>query len=201
MREIDFLPAWYRVSQRRRRDLAVRITCLCVLVGAMIAWSAMNIAVVRAAEADLAVVHASYELQGEALEQLAALGSRLTELKERQALWRTVRSGARADQILAELSRLMPQAMMLTRVSLKQDERLPSVTGRNETTSATAADLMGHLEIEGIAASNAEVGSLHTALVRSPCFEDVQMMYARPVIRAGRQGREFRLSCRLPRFE
>ena len=199
MREIDFVPTWYRVSQRHRRDLAMRISCLCVLAGALVAWSARNLAVARGAETDLAAVRQSYELQGDALRQIAALESRLDELKERQTLWYTVRGGARADQFLAELSRLMPEAMMLTRVSLKLDERLPPTATVGG--AAPAADLMGLLEIDGMAAGNAEVGSFHTALVRSPCFQDVQMMYAKPVVRAGRQAREFRLACRLPRFE
>ena len=136
----------------------------------------------------------------ESLEELAVLEARLDGLQKRRALLGTLRGGARADQVLAEVSRLMPEAVVLNRVSLKQDERLPPA-GSGGQTGAAEADLMGRLEIEGVAASTADVGGFHTALVGSPCFREVRMMYARPTVRAGHKGREFRLTCWLPRFE
>ena len=60
MKEIDFVPQWYRSSQRRRNDLAVRVACLCMLVAAMVAWSIRNLAVVQMAEADTAALQESY---------------------------------------------------------------------------------------------------------------------------------------------
>ena len=125
MKEIDFVPDWYRASQRRRSDLAVRITCLCVLAGAMVVWSVRNLAVVRAAETDLAVVRQSYRLQNEPLRQLVTLRSRLSELRDHRALLQTVRGGARASEVLAEVTRLMPEAMVLTSFSLSRERRLP----------------------------------------------------------------------------
>lgn len=150
--------------------------------------------------ANLAAVRESYDVQTASLEQLAALEAWLDDLQKRRALLGTLRGGARADQILAEVSRLMPKAMVLNRVSLKQDERLPPTESDGQA-GAAEVDLTGQLEIEGVAASTADVGGFHTALVGSPCFREVRMMYARPTVRAGHKGREFRLTCRLPRFE
>ena len=200
MREIDFVPQWYRASQRRRRDLTVRVSCLCVLTAAMVAWSVRNLAVVRAAEADLAALQECCRSQGMSLDQHAALKRRLGELNERRALLRTLRGGVRVEQVFAELSHLMPEAMALTAAVLNQHDRVELIDrdGRWQRDRETTPGLM---EINGLAASHVQVGSLLAALDRSSCFRKVEMKYSKPVVRAGREARDFRLAFRVPRFE
>ena len=101
MIELDFVPNWYRSSQRRRSELTLRITVLCLLVAVMLIWSLRNLTNVRAAEADLAAVRSSYQLQSGALEQLDDLQAQLNQLDQRRQLVERVRGGLSSDQILA----------------------------------------------------------------------------------------------------
>ena len=203
MKEVDFVPAWYRAVQRRRRDLAVRISSLCVLVAAMAVWSVRNLAVVHAAETDLAAVRESYDLQSAPLARIEELREKMQDLQERQTLLSCVRGGARVDQILAELTRLMPQALVLADVGIVQPDRTqaPLASDAANTNTGDSVSELGRVEIMGFAGSSAEVGSFHTALVESPCFEDVQMSYCRPAVHRNRKGREFLLTARLPLFD
>jgi len=200
MTEIDFVPQWYRSSQCRRRDLAVRVTCLCVLAAAMVAWSIHNLAATAAARADLAVLQDSFRSQEILLDQYAGLQRRLDELEGQQALLQALRGGARVKQLLAELSHLMPDAMALTDVALNLRDRVEA-GGQRGSQPSRGDSTPGTVTVKGLAASNVEVGSLLAALDRSPCFREVEMSYSRPVLRDGRQAREFRVVFRVPRFE
>jgi len=200
MKEIDFVPQWYRSSQRRRNDLAVRVACLCMLVAAMVAWSIRNLAVVQMAEADTAALQESYRSQGALQDQHAALQRRLQQLEGRRALLRALRGGVRAEQVLAELSHLMPEAMALTNVTLRQHDRLEFKNSQGGA-QRDRGSLRGLMEVEGLAASHGHVGSFLAALERSPCFRGLEMKYSKPVVREGRQARDFRVVMRIPRFE
>lgn len=200
MKEIDFVPQWYRSSQRRRNDLAVRVACLCMLVAAMVAWSIRNLAVVQMAEADTAALQESYRSQRALLDQHAALQHRLQQLEERRALLQALRGGVRVEQVLAELSHLMPEAMALTNVTLRQHDRLEFKHSQGSAPGDRGSS-QGLMEVDGLAASHLHVGSFLAALEQSPCFRELEMKYSKPVVREGRQARDFRVLMRMPRFE
>ncbi|MCP4247800.1 MAG: PilN domain-containing protein [bacterium] len=202
MREIDFVPIWYHSAQRRRHDLAVRVSCLCALVAVMVAWSVRNLATARAAEAELAMMQESLAAQDILLEHSGLLQGRLNELQARGQILRTLRGGARARQVLAELSHLMPDAMVMTRIAFSQDRRLPGESGADDgPTAQIKAPASASLELEGLAAGHAQVGSLLDALDRSEWFVDVEMGYSTPLVHRGHKARSFQLVCRVPRFE
>ena len=120
MKEIDFIPDWYRANRRRRRDLAVRATCLAVLAVAMIAASAGRYAQTAAAREDLAQLQASFESQEDVIHGLSVLELRLAELGANQQLVSDVAGGVPMHGVLAELSHLMPDAVTLTALRVAQ---------------------------------------------------------------------------------
>ena len=55
--------------------------------------------------------------------------------------------------------------------------------------------------IQGLAASDGQVGTLMAAMSRSALFTEVALSYSRPVEAEAHVAREFELACRLPEFE
>ena len=205
MKEIDFIPDWYRANRRRRRDLAVRATCLAVLAVAMIAASAGRYAQTAAAREDLAQLQASFESQEDVIHGLSVLELRLAELGASRQLVSDVAGGAPMHGVLAELSHLMPDATTLTELRVAQGRRIadarPAAHEDPDSAAPAPDDRDGTLEITGWAVSDINVGSLMSNMARSPLLHDVRLRYSKPAVVNGRQAREFRLTCRLPQFE
>ena len=205
MKEIDFVPDWYRASRRRRRDLMVRVTCLGILAVAMIAASAGRYAQTASARKDLTHLQASFKGQADVIHGRSVLELRLEQLRDKQQLLANVAGGAALHGLLAALSHLMPDAVVLTELRVAQGRRIadarPPEGEASEHAAPPAGDRDGTLEIKGRAASDVNVGSLMTNMARSRLFRDVRLRYAKPVVVNGRQARDFKLTCRLPQFE
>lgn len=205
MREVDFIPSWYRASRQRKRDLVIRAVFLGVLAVEMVLISVGFYAQRAAVRKNLAELEASFEGQAEVITDISQLVLRLEELRNKRQLLSDVGGGAPVHGVLAELSRLMPDATALTRVGLTQSRRIGEA-GRREAGDAGKVvaqpdDDEATLEITGWAASDIHVGSLMSNLARSPLFGDVRLRYSRPVAVNDREVRAFQLTCELPQFE
>jgi Tfp pilus assembly protein PilN len=205
MREIDFIPSWYRASRRRKRDLVIRAVFLSVLAVEMILVSVGSYIQRAAAREDLAELETSFAGQAEVITSLSQLVLRLEELRDKRQLLSDVTGGAPVHGVLAELSHLMPEATALTRVGLSQSRRIGAAGRQKEGDAGKVAaqpdDDEGTLEITGWAASDVHVGSLMTNLARSPLFGDVRLRYSKPVAVNDREVRAFQLTCELPQFD
>jgi Tfp pilus assembly protein PilN len=204
MREVDFIPGWYRASRQRKRDLVIRAAFLGVLAVEMVLVSVGSYVQRAAARENLAELETSFKGQAEVITSLSQLVLRLEELREKRQLLSDVAGGAPVHGVLAELSRLMPEATALTRVGLVQSRRIGAAGRQQEGDAgkdAAQPDDEGTLEITGWAASDVHVGSLMTNLAESPLFSDVRLRYSKPVAVNDREVRTFQLTCELPQFD
>ena len=205
MKEIDFVPDWYRTSRRRKRKLMVRAACLGVFAIGMILASAGRHAQTATAAETLAELQNSVESQAEVLETINELEYRLGQLRERRNLLSDVAGGAPLHGVLAELSLLMPEAMVLAQFRVVRGPRIaeagPPETDDPEADKPAEEDVRGKFELTGWAASDGSVGSLMTNMARSSLFDEVRLRYSKPVVVNGHEAREFQLISRLPQFE
>ncbi len=205
MREIDFIPDWYCASRRRKRDLMIRGTLLGIFALALLIVSAGRYAQTAIARENLAQLQVGFESQAEMIQTLTELELRLDELRAKRRLLSDGAGGAPLHGVVAELSHLMPKAMVLTQLHIVRQRRVPDSDPLESEASADAKpaheDGDGKLLVMGWAASDVNVGSLMTNIARSPVFGDPKLCYSKPVVVNDREAREFRLTSRLPQFE
>ncbi|MCK4659098.1 MAG: PilN domain-containing protein [Phycisphaerae bacterium] len=211
MKEIDFIPDWYIAQCRRKHSRITQVTFLAILAMTMVLVSAGRHVQVVSARENLAELQAGLASREEAVEVLTVLDeleTRLDELHAKQLLLIDVAGGAPLHAVLAELSHLMPDAMVLKEVRVKQKPRLTQPASGEENavedsgqTSRSCDDWDGKVEIAGWAGSGKAVGNLMTNMTRSPLFHEVALRYSKPVVVDSHEAWEFKVTSRLPQFE
>lgn len=202
MKELDLIPAWYLEARTQRRDRVIRAAYLAAVVAAMAALSVVRQAQNAAAADALVGMKRGLEHEQRTDGSLAALRARWTGLERRGRLLAEADGGAPAYAIIAELSKLMPEATILTGLDLA-DIRWPDSPGTNLPAGTIAAPgpRQGRLAVRGVAASDNQVGRLMADLGHCAVFANVALKYSKPVQVEGREARSFELACGIPSFE
>ncbi len=204
MKEVDFRPNWYCAARKRRRDAIIRAALLGVLA-LELSLGLLTVSSRKAeAKQQLANLRSALENQTTVFQDLDALSIDLDELQKKRAMLSDVAGGASVHSILAELSQIMTESLTLTSIKYKQRRKVgvhPMQDKRPDTPGAAEIEVANELGINGLAVSDRDVGMLMSRLASSVLFENVTLVYSRPVIRADTPAREFKLKCVVPQFE
>jgi hypothetical protein len=197
MKEIDFLPEWYKSGQRRRVSYRTQCIALSGVFVAMVVWS-------------LAATHSISEAQAELTEMAAAAGqtdnvsaesvrleSKLKELRSRVESVRETDSRINVASVLAELSYLIDQRIVLRKVEFiaeRFEQKKQSESGQTAGTVVRAVRAtmnaqqtmpLGNVRfkvvIAGVAADASDVGMLMCKLEDSPYFWQVILAFSRDI--------------------
>ena len=205
MREIDFRPDSYRESRRRKRDVIIRAMLLGALVVEMILVSLGFHAQTATAREAVVELNSNLASQTEVLRDLDRLLQDLGDLGDKRRLLSDVDGGAPLYSVLAEFSRLMPEATALTEIRLSQNRRIGHASTARENdpdhVGSMKTDETGYLEITGWAASDVDVGNFMTNLDGSALFTDIQLRYSKPATIRDRKAQEFKLTSKFPQCE
>lgn len=119
MRELEFLPADYIRARYQRRVGFIRSWLLLALGLAMVLWSFQMGAWVRSARAELDALHGTHNAVEADVEKVRCLQAETQAFNRRLELVRTLRPRVTVTEILGEVSRLLPQAVVLDGAEVK----------------------------------------------------------------------------------
>ena len=215
MKEIDFLPQWYRNGQRRQVSYRTQCIALSGVFVVMMVWSLAAKHSISQAEAELAEIAANQGQAKSALSELGGLENELRQLRQRVDSMEETDSKIDVASTLAELSYLIDERVVLSRVELTAEklvreqkaESAPNAGAVVRPVAAIAAnkkdlplgDVRFKVVIAGVAADASDVGVLMCKLEDSPYFAQVVLVFSRdteitprkaPVLDAGTGGGE-----------
>ena len=192
MKEIDFLPEWYKSSRRRQVNYRVQYIVLSGIFAVMMVWNF--------------VVTYSISKANEKLEQMATkqtqvekASAKLEELKRdvsmfhrKEQLLEKVDSKINVSDILAEVSFLISERTVISKLQLISEEFLRDQNnGQTDAVVRLAnynygknveppiGNVRFRILINGVAANASEVANLICNLEESPYFFQVKPSYTR----------------------
>ncbi len=195
MKEIDFLPEWYRNG--RRRQVSYRAQCIALggVFVVMVVWSLAATHSLSQAQAELVRMDAArQQAEGPSVES-AGLESELKQLHGRVKSVQEIDSRIDVASILAELSFLIDERIVLNKVDLVAEKFAQERKDEPAQTTGNVVRVVGtplddkkalplgnvrfRVVIAGVAADAGDVGALMCKLEDSPYFWQVVLAYSR----------------------
>lgn len=209
MREIDFLPDWYKdgcVEKRKYREFYVAIG---LIVFVMVVWSVFangRVAVVKARNATLQNAR-FIQTQGQA--EYDAAQNQFCQMQAKQRMLDSVKSNMAVSNVLAEISHLLNGRVVLKKLEIKT-EPFPSQNNAKNEIQVYSADsdkskmfdnkVRYKIVFSGLAADAAQVAETINMLEMSDYFFQVIPGFSRNASVGGRQVCEFELTCYLSNY-
>lgn len=200
MREIEFLPSWYALAQRRHRWLALQGWTSLVVLAGLGGWLLLAHRNIRATAAELSSVDVQLAQSKIELRQL----DEQLELQHQLELQRQIvgRLGLPVEmsRLLQTLEGVMPKEMSIVELSVDTDElakRPPTQPGVPVTAmrpSVTSYDRRLRVRLVTVAPSDVDLANVLAGLASVPFFENVSYSYARDKNQEGHLMREFEIT-------
>lgn len=206
MKEIDFLPSWYKKNRRQIRGYKWQYTTICVCVSFMIVWSFISGRIISTSGA----FDESNNNASDTFEKYENYQQQLSALNEDRAMIEKYESKINVSNILAELSGLIDGRIVLSKIEIDSEEienndrpRTASVirnNGSNDTKSFNEKALY-KIDIKGVSADSQSVAQLICDLEESEYFTRVVPGYSKDVMLDKKQVTEFEISFYLANFK
>lgn len=215
MKEIDLLPEWYKSSRRRQIGYWAQYIFLGVVLAVIIVWSMVELAAISKTKKEIASLEPAVLESRQVSEEFRGLESEIERLEKKANIIRKIDSRIDVARVLAELSFLVDEKVVLSRVSFSS-EKIPDVKGKRAGSSGakSAKDkFVGNVRfkivLNGVATGAGNVAELTRGLEQSPYFSGVIPLYSRNKnIKAAAkladkhyQVSEFEISCYLANYK
>ncbi|MHC4500540.1 MAG: hypothetical protein ACYS21_15680 [Planctomycetota bacterium] len=222
MKEIDFLPEWYKSGKRRQVNYRTQYFALGIVLAAMAAWSAAAAHSISKAQAELDQATAKEAQTKGPSQEFAEIKSRVTELQRRAGLVDEIDSKIDVSSVLAEMSFLVDRKIVLKELTFsaekfasKQGEKpnggsaVRAANGKSAGGQALPlGDVRFRVMISGVASDAGDVAELICKLEESPYFCQIIPSYSRNKQMKVRQNRarqdlqvsEFEIVCYLANY-
>ena len=210
MKEIDFLPDWYkqgRVQQRKHREFYV---ALVLIVFIMFAWSIFANGRVAIVKARITTLENSRLMQSSSETEYTTAEKEYQQLKVKSDVLESVESRIVVSNILAELSYLLDGKVVLKRIEIKPEPfksqdgqtgiRTVSSTTNGRTLSIQENELF-KITLSGYAVDAANVAEIINKLDESEYFFQVIPVFSRNAKVGEYQTSEFEITCYLSNFK
>ena len=177
MKEIDFLPKWYKTGKRRRVNYRRQYIIIAGVFITLIAWSFSASLSISIVEAQVEMMHDSLKNNEEIARGYTHLQGSLKKLQKKKTLLEKLDTGVKISSTLAEISYLVGENITLTNLSYKTEIVKPqkgasgsSVKLSKSTVKNGAlpvADMRFKIVIKGVADNAADVTAFIKRLERS----------------------------------
>ena len=195
MKEIDFLPEWYKNGRRRQVSYRTQYLALGGVFVVMVVWNFIATHSISKARAQYAQI-STKQAESEGLSaKFAKLKSELRGLQKKVESIEEIDSKIDVAGVLAEMSFLIDERIVLNKVVFDaekiEDERLSEQSPRagtvvravrtelSEKRNLPLGDVRFRVVIDGVAADASGVASLICKLEDSPYFCDVVPSFSR----------------------
>jgi len=222
MKEIDFLPEWYKSGRRRQLSYRTQYIALVGIFVVMMVWNFIASRSVSKRQAELAQSQSNQaQVQSVSLE-FDRIKNEVRELQKKADTLEQIDSRIDVANVLAEMSFLMDKKIVLSKVELHAENFVDGHKGKMKTRSGVRAartnlgrsgkpllgDVIFKVVINGVAADSSNVAELVCKLEDSPYFRQVTSSWQNREIKAGTssagenyQASEFEISCYLANYQ
>ena len=181
MKEIDFLPEWYKSSRRRQLSYGTQYIVLACMFGVMMMWNFISLNSVSNATATLAQMASKRSQVQIASKEFAKVKSELADLHKKVNILGEIDSKIDVANLLAEMSFLIDENIVLSKVEFISERfKQPNTSvGAAVRVAGTEPDRLRELHlgdvlfkvlISGIATDASDVAALVRKLEESPYF-------------------------------
>ncbi len=193
MKEIDFLPEWYKEGKRQRRHVRRQYAVLAVAFMAMVGYNITATHRIARASAELAQLEGKRVEAEIACQEFNTVTKDLSQVREKAALIERIDSKINMAAVLAEMSHILGETVVLSRVDfvaepVADDDRSPrtsdtgvrAANGKNEASRGTLeGSVCFRIILTGVAVSPADVAALVRRLDDSSYFHRVHASFWR----------------------
>jgi hypothetical protein len=225
MKEIDFLPEWYKSGRRRQNSHRSQYVALGGVFVVMVVWNLISVHSLSRARGELAKTALEQTKSANASREFAEIRKCVTRLQKKANVLGNIDSRIDIASVLAELSFLIDEDIVLSKVDLKTEgfggKQWGKASARSGSgvrvanshlVSSKAVPLGGvkfKVVIHGVAADASDVAELVCKLEDSPYFCVVYPSFSRNkkmTVTKGPAGdsfqvTEFEIGCYLANYE
>lgn len=209
MKEIDFIPEWYRADRVRKRRYVRQYTIIAVIFTVIIIWSFIVGAQVSHASAEVEDIQAALAKSRSKVYLAQQLQGEIAQMEQKTALLDAITSRTKVTAILGELSYLVQENIVLNKLSLTSEpieelKKESSVSGAvvqiapsKQQQNPTVVDAPSRLKVTlaGIAARPSDAAGLIAGLEQDEYFQQVTLVFSRPKKLADMDVTEFEIRC------
>ena len=223
MKEINFLPEWYKSSRRRQISYRTQYVALGGIFVVIMAWNFIATHSISKARAELTRETPRQVEAESASRKFKKIKSEVAELQKKADVLEEIDSKIDVTSVLAEMSFLIDKKIVLSKVEFKAEKFPDKQTGRPSKQAGTAvrvvrdnfrgkeALLLGDVRFKvamaGVAADSSDVAELVCRLEDSPYFCQVTSSWQNSEISVGAksvgenyQVSAFEISCYLANY-
>ena len=225
MKEIDFLPEWYRNSERRQVGYRTQYFALAGMFVVMLAWNFVSINSISKVTAELAQMASRQAEAQRAAKEFTSIKNKVKHLQEQMRVIEEIDSRIDVASVLAEISFLIDEKIVLSKVELVAEKFLNKQQNQPNSGSAVRVakanfsneqelplgDVRFKVVISGIASDASDIAELVCKLEDSPYFCLVYPSFSRNrtietldklkiPTKSGLRVSEFEISCYLANY-
>ncbi len=223
MKEIDFLPGWYKNDRRQQISYRTQYIALGAIFVAMMLCNLVATVSISRATKELAQEQLKAASAQDISEEFILVKNAVTELEKKAEILERINSKIDVASVLGELSFLIDKKIVLSKVELvaeKLGDRPAQQPGSGSVIKAVGpnfvakekaplGDVRFRVVLNGVAADASEVAELTCRLEESAYFRHVYPSFSRSVMirtesnAAGEplQVTEFEISCHLANYQ
>lgn len=193
MKEIDFLPEWYKEGKRRRAQMRTQYAALIVIFVGMLTHNLMSAHKIDRAGAEVARLDDRRIHADNMMHQFTTISKELSAYQKKSNAIEHVDSRIDLAAILAEISHVIGEQVALSRIEFTaepfgeggaQSSRRGSAVqavakGSNSGEAMILGDVRFRITLAGVTSSSADVGALVCRLEESPYFHGVLPSFSR----------------------
>lgn len=211
MKEIDFIPDWYKADCRRRRRYVRQYMLIAILFAVTMLWSFMMGQYISKASAQVQEVETAILSRTQWIDQATELEQEIARMQSNSTLLEDISPRTQISAMIGELSYLIRENIVLGELSISKDPL--QTDGPKEKVTSSAVVQVGPVKetskkteivgspsrlkviISGIAAQQADAAGLISRMELSPYFEDVDLVFSRPQKIKDNDVAEFEIRC------
>jgi hypothetical protein len=221
MKEIDFLPEWYKSGQRRQLSYRTQYIALGGIFLVMLSWNLISSRSISKAAAELKKFDSEQKEAEQAMDDYKRIKSEIEKLQNKAGVLEQMDSRIDVASVLAELSYLLEQRIALSKVEFTaeklEDKRQVQNVGivpvgarqaLKDKSGLLLGDVRFKITINGVAADGSDVAGLICRLEDSPYFcrvipsfsRNTQIKTAEGPAQEQLQVTEFEIGCLLANY-
>lgn len=189
MKEIDFLPEWYKRNRRHRITYSVECGGLGIMLIGIVIWSLMMGRSVSKSEASLAMMATQRAHADSISAEFTGISRQIADLRVKLGFMEESNSRIDVVQILSELSYLIDKRIVLKKIEFNAEgekavkDKNKSIRrlapGEKNQNSTKTGDVRFRISIAGVAADSSDVANLICQLEESVYFCQVIPTFSR----------------------
>ncbi|MCE5186320.1 MAG: hypothetical protein LLF76_09370 [Planctomycetaceae bacterium] len=208
MKEIDFIPDWYRADQNRKRRYHYQYALLAILLTVLTAWNFVLGHHVQRVRAEADATQAIIEAARQRIDESLTLQNNIDEVSHKTSELEAVVPRTRTSAILAELSYVAGENIIFRDLKLQLEpvnagsapsavnaQAIVKVASAETAQAAQPVPVRIQVVLGGVAARPADAAALIYRLEQSAYFEQVVPAFTRAGKLGERDVTEFEIRC------